>query len=467
MLAVHQSLSGFGEKMSLPDVSTIIPALRRHWHYPSGLVASAIVVLGLEISFFAVTKPSPLASALVTAGTLFLIYAVWAYSRRPPRARKNKVGFGVSLWCDDESAARRVRQDFVLTLRRLIKSGKTGKSFQFLEIPTHISETVIDQDDAQALRIKARAHFLIYGRVRIRELEQREHYFLELDGVVAHRLIPERVSHQLAKEFSELLPRKVAIAKENDLFAFQFTSEWADIVARYIIGIAAALSGDLDYSEQLYTDALEKVNRASSDFPVFEKLKDRIPIRVFELKEAKARNAYELWVRDHHPSYILALGEILDEIRGAHNIETAQVLTLNAIHVFLSKRDAGEATKLLNRIPEYERNATWHLNQGFLKAYDGDLRSAIRHYRNALAFEINADLVSKIEDFICFIAAAEENQYQLCYCLGFFNWQIKGDLTQAVTDFNKFLELNDDTKFPKERELARKWIAEIEMTIPG
>jgi tetratricopeptide (TPR) repeat protein len=451
--------------MSFPDVSTIIPALRKNWYHPIGLAASCIVGVAIEVPLLAVAKPSSLSSFLIVLVTLCIILALWLYSRKLPKTAKKRVGFAVSLWCDDEIAARRVREDFVLTLRRLIKSGMTAGSFQFLEIPTHISQTVIDQDDAHALRIKTKSHFLIYGRVRLRKLEEHEHYFLELDGIVAHRPIPTEVSSKLSNEFSELLPRKVAIARENDLFAFQFTSEWADIVARYIIGIAAALSGDLAYSEGLYIDALNRVNRSSADFPVFSKLAERIPIRLFELKQARAKNAHELWVRDHHPSHISTLGQILEEIEATHPGETYKVLTLRAIHVFLSRRDVHEATRLLNSLRKNDRDAAWHLNQGFLRAYAGDLRSAIRHYRNALAFEINADLIYKIEDFLCFIVAEEENKYQLYYCLGFFNWQIKGDHKQALLDFGRFLEHNNGTDFATERTLAEKWITEIKRTL--
>ena len=40
---------------------------------------------------------------------------------------------------------------------------------------------------------------------------------------------------------------------------FQFTTEWAELVAKYVIGIAAALSGEIDYAETLYQDVLGKI----------------------------------------------------------------------------------------------------------------------------------------------------------------------------------------------------------------
>lgn len=450
--------------MSSSDVNTIINTLKKHWPHRIGLVAAWIVILGLEIPLFTVIKPKLdfITLILIIAATLLLASGAWWCSRKPPKTRKGKVGFALSLWCDDEDEAKRVREDFILTLRRLIKSGRTGRLFQFLGIPSHIAETVVDQDDAQRLKVETGCHFLIYGRIRLREFNQRPHYFLELDGLVAHRPIPVNASKELAKEFSELLPRKVTIAKENDLLAFQFTSDWAEVVARYIMGIAAAVSGDLEYAEQLYTDALSKVNQVPTDFPVFSKLKERIPIRLFELDEARAQLSLGLWENDHDLKHIQELRETLEKIEREHSVETPALLTLKAISAFLSQRDTREPLQFLNRIRTQDRDAVWHFNAGFLKAYDGDLRSGIRHYRSALAFQLYPGLTAKIEDFICVVLEEERNKSQLHYCLGFFNWKIKGDCVQAVQDFQKFLQLSDESVFVQEKKLAQKWITEIE-----
>jgi hypothetical protein len=77
-------------------------------------------------------------------------------------------------------------------------------------------------------------------------------HVLDLEGGVSHSPVTTNFSQSFAKECTELLPRKLQLSKENDLFAFQFTSEWTDVVSRYIIGIASAISGDLDYAEHLF-----------------------------------------------------------------------------------------------------------------------------------------------------------------------------------------------------------------------
>ena len=119
------------------------------------------------------------------------------------------------------------------------------------------------------------------------------------------------------------------------------------------------------------------------------------------------------------------------------------------------------ALEWLNKISKNDRNSIWHLNQAFLYAYTGNLKTATRHYRNAISAEFSPDIISKIEDFILFIATNDPAKYQLYYCLGFFNWKIKGDLLQAVKDFERFLNSGDKAEFVKARELTANWLLEL------
>ena len=63
------------------------------------------------------------------------------------------------------------------------------------------------------------------------------------------------------------------------------------------------------------------------------------------------------------------------------------------------------------------------------------------------------------------ILEEEPEKYQYHYCLGFFNWKIKGDLHQAINDFGEFLKHIRNGEFVKEKDLAQKWISEIKRQI--
>jgi hypothetical protein len=140
-----------------------------------------------------------------------------------------------------------------------MKSGKTGYAFQFINLPQFLAREVEDVEQAEAMRIRTKANFMLYGNVRKRLIGGKNTHVIHLEGIVLHRSISELVNRDLTTEFTELLPRRIHISGENDILAFQFTSEWTEIVARYVLGIAFGLSGELDYSESLLNDSLQQL----------------------------------------------------------------------------------------------------------------------------------------------------------------------------------------------------------------
>jgi tetratricopeptide (TPR) repeat protein len=444
-----------GEAVSVPKFD--FAYIAKHWHSRSGFLAVVIPLLGAEVAgAFALSMPLVLVGALpLTAAAVWL---VWWRSRALPKTVKGKVGFVVCLSCDNEDQASRIRSDFIRTLHGLIQSGRTGRTFQFIEVPQWRAEKVVSEDDFLRLRVDTRALFVLCGRVRVGNVAGKRHDFIELNGVVGHSPISEAIGKKLKEEFGELLPRKVMISTDDDLLAFEFTSQWAELVARYVIGIAATVSGDFDYAENLFRDALDRVPvRREGDFPVFAKLRERLPRRIAELYEGRAVIAYERWVVTHDPAEIEYLGANLSQI----NLDqycTVQALNLSAIHAFLARNDVGGSLAFLERVDGAWRDSAWHLNVAFLVAFQGDLKTALRHYRKAAEQRLHPDLLAKIEDFVYYIATTRADKYQLYYCLGFFNWKIKGDMLLAARYFQRFLKLRKDGAFGKEAVLAKKWL---------
>ena len=93
--------------------------------------------------------------------------------------------------------------------------GKTGGSFQFIEAPDHIAENALDHDAAQKLRVQSGAHFVLFGRVRERNIDGKPCHILDFDGIVTHNPIAKELSIQFSKEFRELLPKRVQFERER------------------------------------------------------------------------------------------------------------------------------------------------------------------------------------------------------------------------------------------------------------
>jgi len=436
----------------LDKANGIVKFFEDKWFEKVGLVASILTVTIIEVSLlFKCNSPWWVALTIILI-TIAFIFVSWWLCQQPPKTPKEKIGFLVSIASSNDTEGEKLREDFIIPLRQLVKSGKAGKAFHFIELPRRLAKKIIDPDDAQRLRVQTRSQFVLYGRIRLRN----NLHYLELSGIVAHKPIPDHVKDMLAQEFGELLPRKVQISMENDLLSFEFTSEWAGIVARYIIGIATGLSGDLVYAETLFSDALERLQSKNTEFPIYNKLAKRIPTRISELYEAKARSAHLRWVETQNPAHLERLGEMLEQIKNERRNQP-MILNLQAIHAFAKNRDVEGAITLLKRASD-SPCAVWHYNMAFLHGYKGDLKAAIRQYRKGMSFQVEADALSQIEDFICGVLHQEPERYWLQYCLGFFNWQIKGDSKQAAQDFRSFLDSGNENDFEAERNLTNKWL---------
>ncbi|MCK4818339.1 hypothetical protein KA005_21390, partial [bacterium] len=419
------------------EIKTLLDLAQRNWHKPIGLVFTVAAAILFEIILMNSIKASSTTAIIVYSITAISAIIIWFYSNRIPKTPKGKVGFVVCIQYSNEEEQKVIREDFIKTLRKLLKAGSIGHTFHFIEIPQHISEFINDIDDAYTLKSRTRSHFLIFGRVRLRILGGKECHVLELDGIVAHKPIEKEISAQLSKEFSELFPRRLQITTENDLLSLNFTSDWTECVAKYIIGIASACSSDINYAENLYRDVEKKLEGIKTDFPIFAKLKERLPIRFSEIYNARSKAYLNAWRENKDKEalsqFIFNLNKISDDLADSYD-----VLLLRSIEAFLDGRRIKDAIEHTKKCKRYD-NPIWHFNLAFLRAYENDLKKSIRQYRICANYDVSPVTLSEVEDFIVWVLEEEPDKYQYHYCLGFFNWKIKGDLHQSVNDFEAFL----------------------------
>ena len=441
------------------DIKGFTDLAQQNWHKPTGLIFTIVASILFEILLLNNLSASCNTAITVYSITVIACIIAWFYSNRIPKAGKGKIGIVVSVQCSDKEQNKLIKEDFINTLRKLIKSGSLGQSFDFIEIPNHISESIKDIEDAYALKAKTKSQFLIFGRVRLRRLGGKECHIIELDGIVAHKPLDKETSNRLSKEFHELFPRRINISKENDLLSFNFTSDWTESVAKYIIAIASALSGDLNYAERLYIDVQKKIKHLNSNFPIFSKLQDRIPIRLFEIHIARSKFFLGEWRKTNGQKELSEFSINLNKISDNFNNDYT-VLLLRGVEAFLNGRKINDAFNYLKKCKNYD-DPLWHFNLAFLWGYTGDLASSIREYRKASNYESTPQALVEIEEFIVWILEEEPEKYQFYYCLGFFNWKIKGDLNQAAKDFEEFLNRIKEGEFLKEKRLTEKWISEI------
>ena len=428
------------------------------WHEPKGLIAALILVTLIVAGFSASVglSASGSVSALLLGAVIVVI--VWWISRQPKKTKKDKIGFGVSLHCDKELETE-IHDDFVTSLRRLILSGKSSQLFDFLEIPPRIAAKTLDIQSAEKMRQKIRCHFFLFGRVRKRNIANTTRYFLELDGIVAHKAIAPEIQERFSAEFSALLPRKMETDETATFAAFDFTSRLADAVSKYIIGIAMTLSGFYDEAESMLREASSLASKVSPAPPTCEKIIEQVAREVSAINLVRADSYYARWRDEGFDEVALdSMGAALKKVDHA----SRAALTLKAIHLFLASRDTHGARSLLYQVKKSARDGVWEYNQGFLFAYDGNLKKARKHFIRGAHQRIPLrKSIAELELFICWVIEQDPDRHQLHFALGLLNWHLKGDFSRAIHDFEEFLDLSKQGRFDREQALAKLWVGDL------
>ena len=433
----------------------------QNWHHPIALFAAIISVLIINTGILYLLGLSTAISIIIYVILIVATVIIWLWSNRLPKASKGKIGFVIGLRCDQDEERKKVKEDFLITLHELMKQGQSGKAFQMIILPDHVADKIIDEEAARKIRTRCKSLFVLYGRVRLRKIGQHQNHILHLEGLVGHREVSETISKSISKEFAELWPRKIRIQTENDVVTLSFTSEWIECVAKYIIGIAAFCSGDLDFSEKMQKDTQISLMSKDGTFPVFAKLKKKVTFRLAEINFVKTHIAYCKWVETHEQDYVDKMGTFLNRVPKQHANDYS-ISILRSIYFFINKRDIKAAMReLINSKSRSEGNATWRFNLAFLQAYSGNLIGAFRLYRASLKGDFENKTIIEIEEFITWILQEEPDKNKLYACLGYINWQFKDDLSQALKDFEKYLELEIDEKPSKAKVLVIKWVEEL------
>ena len=238
----------------------IFELIRTRWHRRSTIVILLLFLTTALLGYFSnidIGKISLIEIAIIVLALVAATF-IWLITNRLPRNPKDKIGFGISIVYENRDQQKQIATDFIDTLRNLLQQSKLKYHFEFIVFREHISEK-INLETAPEYMKKARLHFLVFSRVRTRQIKGTPHHVLDLEGLVTHKPIQSKIHKKFEKEFSDLFPKKLIIASEGDIFSFEFTAQWVNVVSRYIMGIASLLSGDYEYSREL----LEYLNEKS------------------------------------------------------------------------------------------------------------------------------------------------------------------------------------------------------------
>lgn len=418
------------------------------WHQPGVGVGFAItaVLSVLVVRSGDDARGISLLTAVLALGVFCLALAFWWYTNKLPRNTKGKVGIAIAILADEEKEARQIEFDFVRVLRQLLHRDPGGANFNVVVLPPHAAARITDPVSARQLVVKARCHLMIYGQAKLRHQGGKPCHVLSLEGVVRHAPIPTEISKGISADFRQALPHRLLVAKDSDAIAFEITSAWVDLSARFVIGIAAHLSGAIEYAEALLLHvegSLKTAQPAALLLPMYGGLPERLKAVYRDWLSALS----DQYFRTRRKEFVHEADPICDKLL-ARDPDDYNALLFKAIAEFVLRRDVVAAKAIIGKCRRI-RDATWRYSLAFLHAYCGDLELAHNEYRRAFRGRISSDNVAiQTEEFIQIVIDEEPQSDHLYFCLGLINYNAKRDYVAATRDFERFVQSPSIGQYP-------------------
>jgi len=433
------------------------------WHKPLvGLGIAALAALSVLVwSTREGAESITILRGASAAVTFVLVGGLWLYTTRIPKNPKGKVGIAVAILSDEEREARQIEFDFVHTLRQLLQRDPAGANFHLLVLPAHVTEQISDFSSASRFLRKTRSHFMLFGQAKRRNHLGKEVHVLSLEGIVRHAPIPKDVSDRLANDFRQVLPRRVLLPHDSDVIAFEVTSAWVDLSARFIIAIAAHLSGDVLYSERLLLDVEKSLQTAQHLKGFLQPIARSLPDRIKQLYRDWLGALSDRYFMTRDRLYVKQADAVCDKLLAREPTDYPALL-FKAIAEFVLRRDVKAARDLIVRCRRVQ-DVTWRYSLAFLHAYNGDLESAHDEYRRAFRGVLqNITVPIQSEEFIQIVLEEEPDKEHLNFCLGLINYNVKSDYMAAKRDFDRFLGSSTVDNFPWAKRRAEELCAKCD-----
>lgn len=377
-----------------------------------------------------------------------------------PKNRKQKIGVIVALRTEKNKEKIILENDVIHELNNYLINSCEGNKFSVLRYPEKIINKIHDRYSATKYLNLSKAHFIIYGSISERKINGKESYIFKLNGVVRHAEIPILISQSFGKEFRDVLPGKISFAENDEALGFEVTERYIQYVVKYVVAIAAFVSGDLELSKSLLLELkneLSLLNQTDSIQYLFQ-LKRRLPIRISEVMVAYLNCFYGFYVESRDKKYITAEKFYLDTLKEVDPNNYSGHLH-RAIYLFFDEDIAGAINELRNI---NNSDVTWRFSLAFLLAYTEDVDGALENFKKIFHRPLFTNVID-VEIFISEVLCAHPEKVQLIFFRALINFKIKKDFILARSDFELFINSEKSHLFLRLRDLAEKYLSEIEV----
>jgi len=401
---------------------------------------------------------------------LFIVIAIWImYRNKYPRIPKGKIGIVISLKMENDKQRERIENDFVKGLKNALANNELNSLFEIFVLDCYQTSNVIkilqgysdkknellkqncelkgklekekEFKDFRWLCKKIGGHFYIWGSM-IERKDIENTYFLNLSALVKHKPIDINVSNEVAKEFKKIFPREISFYEKMEVQSFKFASDFIHMAVRYIVGIAALISGDIIVAYQLHKDLSKEIDKIKPLPPPLKDVREKLD-QIISIELLQKARLYYFIKRDYKETKKL----LMEAER--FNPNDYSLLIMDSIFYFTIERDPVRAIKYLKRAKKVSFNDfTWLYNKAFLHMYLGKYEKGYKDYRKLAKINHYFGEESIVDQCIEFNNKIynDEGREQSLFIIGLLYYIKKRNYPMALEYLEKFYNKNKNEK---------------------
>jgi len=374
---------------------------------------------------------------------LFILWiGYWVFNKfRLPRNKKNRVGIVIAIYSENEKERQKLKADFISKLKKDLQQEGILNFSNVIFLKNHFSNQIKESENPRAklesINKKIKAHFYVWGDVKKRpDGDEGEKYFINFQGYVVHKPIPQSLSQTISIDFSKVLPKEVNFLEKRSFKGFEASATIVHLAAKYIIGIAAFVSQDPQLALKLHNGLKDQFNAFRPLPPHLQDIRNRIPLLISD---------ETLWIAKWHfeNNRINEAKSFLEKSLSENNNNYGAWL-FKAIIDFIVDKKIDEALKSIKKAEQYAKNTfEWRYSKTFLYFWKEDYQNALKLCQKIKqqSYLMEPITLEEVRKFNLKLLSDANPKAQLYFWIGFLSYFKMDNLGNALQDFENFEKL--------------------------
>jgi hypothetical protein len=472
--------------MAIIDENEIIAYVAKNFYKTTSSLLGFFIILFLYVplnGFISEIIPSLILRLTFIVFLFNLWYFFWLYKKYYlPQIKKGNIGIVVCIQAENDVQRSRLKEDFADRLKNSIKNNNLESSIEVLVLGEHesmmmaaylsdyshlLNEKKPLQDKLKdprnkkwvSVQKKVNGKFYIWGKIKER-LDPNVKYILNIDALAIHREVQREVSDAFKKDILAVWYNSYSFAKEIEIKGFDLTADMIYIAVKYVVGIAALVSGDPETAIKLH----EKLQVDFSNFNPLPKNLEYVQTNLKSLLTVE-------WLIKARLSYLngdlMNARECLKESVGYLSNNYGAYILESIINFGENKID--EAIISVMNAQKYAGiDGTWRYNLAFLLMCKGHFKKAYKEYKAILtsSYPWEEKTLLEIYGFNEQYFKLTQSRFSL-FIIGYLKYFKSSNCSQAYSYFDKFIKsispADAQYKFLLTKAIAFKGMAETAM----